>query len=319
MKTRFTNFLQDSPFPVVRQLYSEARSVKRDLRKRRIKRIIAKGGCQFVTMDEAVSWTSAWAVALPHDFDLIVGIPRSGMLFATTLALKLAKPLTTPDRLLNAAPPWISESIPLRQHTQRLLLVDDSVDSGSTVRTIAGALRETYPEVEIVTAALIAHEGSRHHVDLHAKVIPQPRIFEWDMMHQKKVGSVGFDMDGVLCQNCPGAVDDDEDAYLRWLEDVQPLLLPSYRIDVIVSNRLEIFRPQTEAWLKRHRVSYDRLLLWDLKRKADRTHPFAANKVQVLKQVKPDLFIESSLQQARYINERTGIPTICPSPIEFFP
>ncbi len=41
-----------------------------------------------------------WMVKLPKDFDLIVGIPRSGLLVANLLALYLNKPLTDVEGLL---------------------------------------------------------------------------------------------------------------------------------------------------------------------------------------------------------------------------
>ena len=43
-----------------------------------------------------------WITELPNDFDLIVGIPRSGLLVANILSLYLNLPLTDVDGLLES-------------------------------------------------------------------------------------------------------------------------------------------------------------------------------------------------------------------------
>ena len=82
---------------------------------------------------------------VPRDVDLIVGIPRSGLLAANLLALDLNLPLTDLEGLLGGnifqtgttrmAKNWIKSVAQARQ----IIVVDDSVHSG---RAIAVAKRQ---------------------------------------------------------------------------------------------------------------------------------------------------------------------------------
>ncbi|MDD2559519.1 MAG: phosphoribosyltransferase, partial [Bacteroidales bacterium] len=72
---------------------------------------------------------------IPHDINLIVGIPRSGMLPANMLALYLNKPLSDIDSFLN----WHIYKAGERGQfftpdTQsKVLVVDDSISTGSAM------------------------------------------------------------------------------------------------------------------------------------------------------------------------------------------
>src|SRR4030095_982818 len=46
---------------------------------------------KFVTVEELLWWTSQWVQSFPVRYDVIVGIPRSGLLVANTVALKLGR------------------------------------------------------------------------------------------------------------------------------------------------------------------------------------------------------------------------------------
>ena len=77
----------------------------------------------------------AWASRLPRDVDLVVGIPRSGLLAASMLSLHLNVPLTDldgflEDRLLAAGERLngVDTADP-----RRVLVVDDSVLTGSAM------------------------------------------------------------------------------------------------------------------------------------------------------------------------------------------
>ncbi len=73
----------------------------------------------------------------------------------------------------------------------------------------------------------------------------------------------------------------------------------------IVTGRLERFRPQTEAWLRRHGVEYGSLVM----NPGDRKH--AEFKADAYRSLGGALgFVESSRQQAAEIHERTGRPVL---------
>ena len=72
---------------------------------------------------------------IPRDFDLIVGVPRSGMLPANLLSLYLNRPYTDIDSFLNghiykagARSQFFEEGA-----YKKVLVVDDSIASGSAM------------------------------------------------------------------------------------------------------------------------------------------------------------------------------------------
>lgn len=260
----------------------------------------------FVTSAELMNWTTEWIKSFPTSYDLIIGIPRSGLMVASIIATKLAKPLTTPDSIL-AKRLWGSKPIEKKDSFSSILLVDDSIKSGKTMKRNLKLLLPNYGR-NITTASLLVTEASKNLVNLYYKVIPQPRIFEWNFLHSKK-GKLASDMDGVICENCPPGVDGDEELYVKWLEKARPYLIPPFEIDVIISNRLERYRPQTEKWLQKHQVRYKELILWDIKSKKERGE-YAQNKIKALLKIEPNTYWESSYGQAKEIWKATKIPVI---------
>lgn len=262
----------------------------------------------FVTIDELVLWTTEWIKSFPNTYDVIVGIPRSGLLVANLIALKTGKPLTTPELFIRDHY-WQSDLIDKKEEYKNILLVDDSITSGKTIEESLQLLR-SYENLNITKAALIATEESKALVDLYYKIIPHPRVFEWNLLHSKK-GKLVSDLDGVICENCPPGVDLNEELYTKWIKNAKPYLIPAFEIDVILSNRLEKYRSETEEWLAKHGVRYKELILWDIQSKKERGGKHAQRKIEVLLKIKPDMFWESSFAEAKHIWEATKISTIC--------
>ena len=288
------------------------------LRSRRMQRNLAGRKINFVTIDQASLWTAEWLQTFPRQYDLIVGVPRSGMLVATIIALKLGKGLTTPD-LLKRGEYWHSsragEKLKIDE-LKHVLLVDDSVHAGRAMPKAMEEMKSIGGSFDITPAALIVREETKHHVDLYHKVIEAPRSFEWNILH-RKIGSrneqqiLAVDLDGVLCANPPEGADADESWYLEWMERASPYLIPGFEIDAIVTCRLEKYRSLTEEWLERHQVRYRELHMWDVPDKAARGDGFARHKIERLLSIKPDMFWESNWGQAQRIFEETKIPTLC--------
>lgn len=279
------------------------------LRMEQFGRVFAGRRIRFVRIDEMIGMSCDWAPRLAGRFDTIVAMPRSGLIVGSLLADALRLPLTTPDLLAEGR--LLMGSQALGTPDQRILLVDDSISSGRQMRQAVADLREREPHADVTTAVLLPHQRSVDLVDEYYRVIRHPRLFEWDLVHTKKFKSVAFDMDGVLCEDVPESCEADEERYVEWISGCRPFLLPRYEIDYIVTNRLERYRPQTEAWLARHGVRYRHLVMWDLPGKDQRHGRFAANKIRQVLAIRPKLFIESSFWQARKIWASTGVPTLC--------
>ena len=274
-----------------------------------IERSIISKKINFIAVDDLVLWTTFWIRTFPNNYDIIIGIPRSGLLVANLIALKLGKPLTTPE-LFEQDFYWKSRAIKGRKKIRNVLLIDDSIVSGDTMLKYKKFLNSRKNNFNITTGALIATENTKKLVDLYYKIISTPRIFEWNLLHGKK-GKLATDFDGVICENCPSGIDLNETLYKEWVRNAKPYLIPDFEIDVILSNRLEFYRNETEEWLNRYNVKYKKLILWNISSKGERNGKQVQHKVNELLKIKPDIFWESSLYEAKLIWKATNIPTIC--------
>lgn len=271
---------------------------------------------RFVTLAELTAWTNEWVKSLPSDCDVVIGIPRSGLLVATIVALKLGKPLTTPELFLDNRY-WMSRRMERTKPYRRILLIDDSISSGKTFEQNLALIRSAGAYYEVTRGALIVTPEGKSSVDQFYVEIPQPRLFEWNMLHVKR-GVLAVDLDGVICENCPPGVDADDVRYATWIRTAKPYLIPTFEIDFIVSSRLERYRKETEEWLSRHGVRYQKLMLWEITSKQEGRGRHAEQKIEKLLQIKPEMFWESSGGQAREIWCATRIPTLCVDEMRLF-
>lgn len=275
-----------------------------------------------------------WSKTFNSDFDIVIGIPRSGLIIASIFATKFGKPLSTPDVFINEQKYWFSgvgnssNKPELEGHKisiRKVLLIDDSMTRWEFENSIMGKnykmIHEKYPELEIITASLYVTKRTKTFPNLYYKEIPDcannPHRFEWNLMHGK-IGIAATDMDGVLCEKCPAGVDENEPRYLEWLTKARPYLIPCYEIDYIITSRLEKYRPQTEQWLKDHKVRYGQLIMWNLPEKSMRTN-HAEYKCKTLRSLGVDIFHywEDEKWQAEQIHRDTGIIVICFDTMEF--
>lgn len=258
---------------------------------------------------------------IPRSVDLIVGIPRSGMLLANMIALKLNLPLTdlysfVENRPVKGGSTRVSARAELGapQSAAHALVIDDSVALG---RSIAKAK-------EIVTAAGVTTRltwcvayvapGVEHIVDLHFESVPFPRVFEWNVMHHPLLASFCVDIDGILCRDPLAHENDDGSEYIGFMSEVAPLLTPSYPIGHLVTSRLEKYRPQTERWLADAGIPYNKLHMLDCpdgetRRRLKLHGSFKAKVYAGLRDTL--LFIESEPRQAEEICRLSGKPVLC--------
>ena len=196
---------------------------------------------RFTSNAEMALYVDEWIKTFDIQYDLIVGVPRSGLLIASLIATQLARPLATPDNSL-----WVSKSIspkPIRQ----ILVIDDCISTGKSINAAAESMREQYPQAKVHTGVLFANDNNKGMVDSYFMIINGYQLFQWNMMHYK-MGPVGFDLDGVICESSPNLRN--EEKYLEFLAHARPYLIPEFEIDYIITSRLEKYRPQTEKWLK---------------------------------------------------------------------
>lgn len=252
---------------------------------------------------------------LPRDFDLIVGIPRSGMLPANLLALYLNKPYTDIHSFINGHIYKAGERgqfIDIKSF-KKILIVDDSIASGSAMLKSKESLKEVSPDFELSFCAIYVIPGKEKMVDYFFEVVPLPRYFQWNILHHTSLEKSCFDIDGVLCVDPTDEQNDDGEKYIDFILNAPPLYIPGSKIGTLVTSRLEKFRKETEMWLEKNNVKYDKLVMLDLPNKEARqkANSHGAHKANTYKESNYVLFFESSLHQALEINKITKKPVFC--------
>lgn len=265
------------------------------------------------SFDHLSADTQEWIVDLPNDLDLIVGIPRSGMLVSNLLSLHLNLPMTDIEglqerRLLQAGERYTGEFD--ISAFSKILVVDDTVYKGGAMTEARETVESLDLPAETYYGAVYVDEGSEQFVDTYAQLLPFPRVFEWNMMHHDFLADACVDLDGILCRDPTPAENDDGPNYREFLTTVSPKCVPSVEIGRIVTCRLEKYREETAAWLDEHGIAYDELVMMQYPDKAARVAAgdHAEYKADVYQSTDAKLFIESSHTQARKIARQTSKP-----------
>ena len=269
----------------------------------------------FRSVNDLFSTVRRQLYKLPQDVDLIVGVPRSGLLAANVVSLFLNRPFIDLDSFI--------EGRRYRNISRRLgwphdratptyksvLVIDDSIFSGAAMQEVRKRIQGLSSQPEVFYAAVYGLVDHHSEVDLTLEKCDSPRVFEWNLLHHPRLDMMCLDLDGVLCLDPTDAQDDDGPNYNEFLTSSSALNVPRYKINSIVTARLEKYRPQTEAWLKARGIRYDNLFMLDLPSAAVRRKLgiHAEFKADIYK-LKSDcrLFVESNAAQARVIRERTG-------------
>lgn len=252
---------------------------------------------------------------IPRDFDLIVGIPRSGMLPANLLALYLNKPYTDIDSFLSGHIYTSGERAQFFDFSdfKKILVVDDSIASGSAMKKNKKKLEGVAQKFELKYCAIYIVPGKEKLVDYYFELLALPRYFQWNIFNHTTLEKACFDIDGVLCIDPTEEQNDDGEKYTNFVLNAPPLYIPGANIGCIVTSRLEKYRKETETWLEKYNVKYNDLIMLDLpdKEARVRANNHAGHKAETYSNNSYVLFVESSLAQAIEINRMTKKPVLC--------
>src|SRR5271157_2584959 len=100
------------------------------------KKLYSSSDLRIYSIKDATNLTEQWCKMLPSSFDVVLGIPRSGLFIASIIAMKFQKPLATPEGFMKGEI-WYCRSVPsakLPEKVKRVLLVDDSVATGGRMK-----------------------------------------------------------------------------------------------------------------------------------------------------------------------------------------
>ncbi len=250
---------------------------------------------------------------IPHDIDLVVGVPRSGMLPASMIALALNKRLADINSFVEGKvfDAGVRGSIQQWGDIRKVLIVDDSINTGMAMNKAKKQVSMLSADYDIIYMAIIASSAGTKQVDIFLEIIDDVRVFEWNLFHHYMMENACLDIDGVL--NEDPIVDDDGPIYMDFLKNAKPLHLPTVEVNTLISCRLEKYRPQTEQWLKENGVRYKNLVLLNMPDKRTRIEwgKHGEYKAEYFNRSNCSLFIESSLNQAGIIAKKSWKPVIC--------
>lgn len=257
---------------------------------------------------------------ISKDVDLIVGIPRSGMLPALLISLYLNLPLTDFDSLLQERiykngstkikKDWINDI----SEARKILIVEDSSNSGRSLKEVREQLLNFKYNNKIEILTIFVTSETKKMTDLYFDICPNPRVFEWNLMHNNILKDCCVDIDGVLCEDPTEEQNDDGERYIDFIRNSPVKNRPSKKIGYLVTSRLEKYREETIKWLEKNDIEYDNLIMLNVNTKEERQklNCHAIFKADVYKKLKDTcIFIESNKEQAQKINELTKKPVFC--------
>ena len=256
-----------------------------------------------------------------RDFDLVVGVPRSGMIPAYMIGLLLNLPVLDIESFISGVAPYGGNRLQKNaKDVKKVLVVDDSIKFGRQLKIIKEKLSQL-SSVYFNYLTVFATSDSRIHVDCCMEIIDHPRVFQWNLMNSWIFEYSCVDIDGVLCEDPTEEENDDGVKYIHFLYNARPKYLPPCKVDILVTSRLEKYRLQTESWLMKQGVKYNHLEMLDLPDKETRVklgaHAIFKSKIY-LQYDRAALFIESSKFQSESIHKATGKNVFCVENMTFY-
>lgn len=258
-----------------------------------------------------------WKV--PYDVDLIVGVPRSGMIAALMIAELTGRRVSDIDTFLaghvmdNGGRGKYISSTPIR----KVLVVDDTVYAGSAISKARKKLSCLENQYTIIYGCVFAEgKQSRELVDMYFEYNFDTKetlyLYEWNICqhYEHKAQLIMFDLDGVISRNPPD--DRNTKDYEAYLPNAIPMVVPRTMIGGICTYRLEKYRQVTEQWLEQHGIRYGSLKMVNAtydERKKIYSSSYKAD--WYARSEWAQLFIESDPYQAPVISRLSKKPVYC--------
>ena len=257
-------------------------------------------------------------------YDLIVGIPRSGMIPAYMIAVYLNKRVCSLNEFISEQ---FNKTFGYRKVNtnpiKNILILDDSMLSGRAVRDAKQEI-ESINELKkysIEYGCIFGTSKNSHDIDLCVTELDPPRIFQWNYLNHPNCKNWCFDIDGVLCEDPSNDQNDDGPIYSDFVLNAPPLFVPKYEIGALVTSRLEKYRSLTEEWARKNNIHYKYLAMLDLPDKKTRIKQKAHTRTKIEfygSHPEFNLFVESNPKQAEEIARATGKQVICVETAQLF-
>ena len=257
----------------------------------------------------------------------IAAVPRSGFLPASFCSVMLNLPLYSISSdgtpiLLSGLCEYGGKRMEKHEDIDgKILVLDDTVYSGNSILPI----KKSIDRDKFIFGTLYVHPASKDLVDVYGKELPPPHLLEWNFFNSTYIEKCLLDFDGILSPNVPYECCKDEDKYIDYITNVEPIYhrIPrTYICKGIVTARLEKYRDITERWLEKHKIKYGFLKMFPTERKEQRDNNHVAEaatfKLSVLNELYGHFFVESEAAEAQFMRKRCSQNLIiCPDEGKF--
>lgn len=281
---------------------------------------------KYITLSDMASVIYKNIHKIPHDIDLVVGIPRSGMIAASIISEYLNRPLVDIDNFCGGCVDGVGGcrlGYVKNRHTRKVLVVDDTVAGGTAMKFTRQKLEMFGDKYEFLFMAVYAEGEGFVNADFYLEDVRRftnggviPVLYEWNVFHHhaQLMAKCIYDFDGVLCIDPPSDYYDVA-AYENYIANAIPKITPSVTIGVICTYRIEKYRDVTMKWLEANGVECNELVMFPAHTRDERTNSGISPvqfKADYYKNKAPwmILFVESSDNEARQIHELTGKPVL---------
>ncbi|XKH59509.1 phosphoribosyltransferase [Halomonas sediminis] len=240
------------------------------------------------------------------DWDLVVGIPRSGMVPAYMIALALNVNCTDISSWVNNYPlkrgitRGLRKELSFPWEAKKVLIVDDSIMTGKSMKSEIDAL-PGWLASRASTLAVYSSKPLRNDVDIILDFLPHPRAFEWNIFHHNVINRSCICLEGMINRGEPNG----DKVAIRFR------YIPSRVIDTIVTCQKESNRHEVETCLARDRISYRNLVMVNNDTNVMAMDSLVRFKVETFMASAAELFIEESSDQARLICQEARKPVFC--------
>ncbi|MBT2772708.1 hypothetical protein J7J47_10760 [Halomonas sp. ISL-60] len=242
------------------------------------------------------------------EWDLVVGVPRSGMVPAYMIALALNVNCTDISSWVNNYPlkrgltRGVRKELSSPWEAKKVLIVDDSIMSGKSIRSEIEAVPEWLAS-RATTLAVYSGKPIRSDVDIILEFLPHPRAFEWNIFHHNVMNRSCICLEGMIAEG--ESVSDKPTARFRYI--------PSRDINTIVSSQKESSRNEVEILLKSNGITYRNLVLANNDTDVMAMDSLVRFKVKTFITSATDLFVEENSDQAKLICREARKPVFCSS------
>lgn len=287
---------------------------------------ISPSNLNYKTYDDLSKTIKKNLSQLPQELDLIVGVPRSGMIPASMISMALSKKLCSLSEFLSETFNSVNTThrISFNNEVRKVLIVDDSILSGNSIKEVKELIEQNNLDKKYrVFYLAIYNKNDDYHkfVDFSFERVNSPRLFQWNYLNHTFLKDAAFDIDGVLCQDPKNEENDDGFNYVNFILNAKPLFIPQYKIPYLITSRLDKYEQETKQWLYNNNVQYDNLIMLSgyTAEQRRRLNLHAKFKAQCYKKLSDiQLFIESDRKQAMEISRLSGKLCFCATTDELF-